>query len=76
LVCISKFTRFDWKQKFEEEAPVGLWDKPNGTPTSNGLPELNKRAILMVKQANPDWGCQRSSDMLLCGRRLVDLLRA
>ena len=28
------------------------------------MPELTKRTILMLKQANPEWGCQRISDML------------
>ena len=32
------------------------------------LPELTKRTILMLKEANPDWGCQRISDMLRGGR--------
>jgi transposase InsO family protein len=34
------------------------------------LPELTKRTILMLKQANPDFGCQKISDLLLRGPAL------
>jgi transposase InsO family protein len=70
LVGISKFTLFAWKKKFEQEGPAGLMDKPKGTPAGSRLPELTKRTILMLKQANPDWGCQKISDMLLRGPAL------
>ena len=35
-----------------------------------GLPDLTQRSILMLKQANPEWGCQKISDMLLRGPAL------
>ncbi len=70
LVGLSKFTLYDWKKKFEAEGPAGLMDKPRGGPTGSRLPEVTKRTILMLKQANPDWGCQRISDMLLRGPAL------
>jgi len=31
---------------------------------------VTKRAILMLKQDNPDWGCEKSSSMLLRGPAL------
>ena len=49
------------------EGPAGLMDQPRGGPRGSRLPELTRRTILMLKQANPDWGCQRISDMLLRG---------
>ncbi len=70
LVGISKHTLFAWKRKFAEEGPAGLMDKPKGGPTGSRLPELTRRTILMLKQANPEWGCQRISDMLLRGPAL------
>jgi transposase InsO family protein len=70
LVGVSKFTLFAWKKKFEQEGPAGLLDKPKGTQPGSRLPELTKRTILMLKQANPDWGCQKISDMLLRGPAL------
>jgi transposase len=62
LVGVSKHTLYSWKHKFETEGPVGLEDKPRGGPTGSRLPEVTKRTILMLKQDNPDWGCERTED--------------
>jgi len=70
MVGISKHTLYAWKWKFEREGPGGLVDRPRGGPKGSQLPELTKRTILMLKQANPEWGCQRISDMLLRGPAL------
>jgi hypothetical protein len=45
-------------------------DQPRGDPGGSKLPELTKRTILMLKQANPEFGCQRISDLLLRGPAL------
>ena len=55
---------------FEELGPAGLIDQPKGAKPGSKLPELTKRTILMLKQSNPAWGCQRISDMLLRGPAL------
>jgi transposase InsO family protein len=70
LVGISKHTLYSWKKKFAEEGPAGLMDKPKGGPRGSHLPDLTKRTILMLKEGNPEWGCQRISDMLLRGPAL------
>jgi transposase InsO family protein len=70
LVGVAKYTLYAWKKRFEEEGPAGLLDRPRGGPKGSRLPELTKRTILMLKEANPDWGCQRISDMLLRGPAL------
>jgi len=70
MVGISKHTLYGWKKKFDAEGPAGLMDRPRGGPKGSRLHELTKRTILMLKQANPDWGCQRISDMLLRGPAL------
>jgi transposase InsO family protein len=70
LVGISKFTLYAWKKRFDAEGPAGLMDQPRGAPRGSRLPDLTKRSILMLKQANPDWGCQKISDMLLRGPAL------
>jgi transposase InsO family protein len=70
LVGLSKHTLYAWKWKFEAEGPAGLVDKPRGGPKGSRLPELTKRTILMLKEANPSWGVQRISDMLLRGPAL------
>jgi transposase InsO family protein len=70
LVGVSKFTLYDWKKRFATQGPAGLLDQPRGGRPGSKLPELTKRTILLLKQANPDWGCQKISDMLLRGPAL------
>jgi transposase len=70
LVGLSKHTLYAWKKKFEAQGPAGLMDQPRGGPKGSRLPDLTKRAILMLKQANPEWGCERISDMLQRGPAL------
>jgi len=70
LVGVSKHTLYAWKHKFEELGPAGLMDQPRGQKPGSRLPELTKRTILMLKEANPEWGCQRISDMLVRGPAL------
>src|SRR5215210_1908059 len=70
LVGISRHTLSSWQKKFQAEGPAGLMDKPRGASCGSRLPEATRRAILMLKESHPDWGCQRISDMLLRGPAL------
>lgn len=70
LVGVSKHSLYVWKKKFDAQGPAGLLDQPKGGPRGSRLPELTKRTILMLKEANPEWGCQRISDMLVRGPAL------
>jgi transposase InsO family protein len=70
LVGLSRHTLYAWKKKFDDQGPAGLMDKPKGAPPGSRLPEVTRRAILMLKEAHPDWGCQRISDLLLRGPAL------
>src|SRR5581483_2866969 len=70
IVGISKHTLYAWKKRFEEQGPSGLMDRQRGGPRGSRMPELTKRTILMLKQANPEYGCRRISDMLLRGPAL------
>jgi transposase len=70
LVGVSKHTLYAWKKRFDTEGPGGLVERPRGGPKSSRLPELTKRTILLMKQSNPDWGCQRISDLLARGPAL------
>jgi transposase InsO family protein len=70
LVNISRHTLYAWKRRFEELGPAGLMDQTRGVRKGSKLPELTKRTILMLKQAHPDWGCERISDMLVRGPAL------
>jgi len=70
LVGLSKHTLYGWKKRFDVEGPAGLMDRQRGARRGSRLPELTKRTILMLKEANPQWGCQRISDMLVRGPAL------
>jgi transposase InsO family protein len=64
LVGVSPHSLYKWKARFEADGPAGLATKPKGKPGSR-IPDATKRAILMLKQAHPDWGQDRIHDILL-----------
>jgi transposase InsO family protein len=64
LVGLSRHTLYEWKRKFAAHGPGGLMDRPRGGARGSQLPDLTKRAILMLKETNPSWGCERISDIL------------
>jgi len=70
LVGLSKHTLYAWKKKFDTQGPAGLMPPARGSRKGSRLPDLTQRAILMMKEANPEWGCERISDMLLRGPAL------
>ncbi len=70
LVGVARHSLYDWKRRFEAEGPAGLMDRPRGGPRGSRLEEITKRTILMLKDQNPAWGCQRISDMLARGPAL------
>src|SRR5262245_8621371 len=70
LVGVSRHTLYAWQKAFSREGPSGLMEKPRGVRTGSHLPDLTKRTILMLKEAHPDWGCQRISDLLVRGPAL------
>src|SRR6516162_4929410 len=70
LIGMSKHTLYLWKKKFDTLGPAGLMDRPKGGPRGSRLPDLTKRTILMLKRSNPEWGCQKISDMLMRGPTL------
>ena len=70
MVGVSAHTLYAWKRKFHREGPAGLMDRARGSKRGSKLPELTRRTILMLKEANPSWGCQRISDALLRGPAL------
>ena len=70
LVGLSPPTLYIWRRKFLEEGPGGLLPKARGRQKGSRLPEITKRTILMLKEANPEWGTERISHMLLRGPAL------
>jgi transposase InsO family protein len=70
LVDMSKHTLYAWKKAFDRLGPAGLMPQPRGAKRGSHLPDLTRRAILMLKADNPNWGCQRISDALARGPAL------
>lgn len=70
LVGLSRHTLYAWKKRFDREGPGGLVDQPRGSVKGSRLPELTKRAIIMLKESNPNYGCERISDLLARGPAL------
>lgn len=70
LVGLSRHTLYAWKKRFDREGPGGLLDHPRGSVRGSRLPDLTRRAILMLKESNPDYGCERISDLLARGPAL------
>jgi transposase InsO family protein len=65
---LTNQTLYTWKRRFQQFGPAGLDDQARKKlPSGSKLPEITKRTILMLKKANPDWGCQRISDVLYRG---------
>src|SRR5207237_2067574 len=67
---LSRHTLYAWKKRFDAECPGAFVPKPRGGRPGSHLPELTRRTIVMLKEANPEWGCQRISDMLVRGPAL------
>lgn len=68
IVGLTNQTLYTWKRRFQQFGPAGLDDQARKKlPGGSKLPELTKRTILMLKKANPTWGCQRISDLLYRG---------
>lgn len=65
MVGVSPHTLYQWKKLFVEQGPAGLADRRRGGRPGSRLPEPTRRAVLMMKQQHPEWGCERLHDMLL-----------
>jgi transposase InsO family protein len=67
IAGLSAHTLYAWRRRFEAMGPEGLSDRPRGGPRGSRLVEATRRAILLMKEAHPDWGADRIHDMLLRG---------
>ena len=64
LVGVSQHSLYKWKAAFEAEGPAGLANAPKGNRGSR-LTDATRRAILMLKNAHPEWGQDRIHQTLL-----------
>jgi transposase InsO family protein len=65
LVEVTPTTLYQWRKRFEAHGPAGLSDQVGGRRLGSQMPEATRRAILMLKDAHPDWGQDRLHDVLL-----------
>ena len=70
LLGVSAHTLYQWRARFQSQGPSGLLDRERGGPRGSRLPELTRRAILLMKESHPEWGAERISDMLYRGPAL------
>jgi transposase InsO family protein len=64
LVGVTTHTLYTWRRAFNEYGPAALEEHQRGMRKGSRLGEPTKRAILMLKTAHPEWGCERLSDVL------------
>ena len=67
LVNVSAHSLYSWRRKLDEEGPEGLFPLPRGPEPGAKVDAATRRAILMLKEASPEYGCQRISDILYRG---------
>lgn len=70
LVGVAKHTLHSWRRRFEERGPAGLEDRARD-PKEPKLSDLTRRAILLIKKAHPEYGCETISNLLLRGPALA-----
>jgi transposase len=67
LVGLNRITLYNWKKPFEDLGRGGLTEQPRKWSGVGEISDLTGRTILMLKKANPEWGCRRISDVLYRG---------
>lgn len=65
MAGVSAHTRDEWSQNFAARGPAGLEDRHPRGPRRSRLPEMTRRAILLMKQVHPDWVQDRIHDALI-----------
>lgn len=67
LVGVKTNTLYLWRRKFQTEGPEGLFGKPRGAPKGSRMDRVTRRAVLMIKESHPEYGCERISMLLSRG---------
>ncbi|MHC5081550.1 MAG: DDE-type integrase/transposase/recombinase [Planctomycetota bacterium] len=67
LLGVSHKTLYSWRTRLEKEGPEGLFGKPKGPIPGSRIDPITRRAILLIKEDNPEYGCDRISQLLYRG---------
>jgi transposase InsO family protein len=65
IAGVAPHTLYQWRKRFEEEGPAGLAQPQGRRSGGSRLSEPTRRAILMLKDAHPEWGEDRIHDVLV-----------
>ncbi len=71
LLGVSPHSLYKWRQLLIDEGPARLLAKPGRKRVGSALPIATRRAIQLLKETHPEWGCQRISDELSRGPALA-----
>jgi len=67
LVGYSYKSLYVWRRKLEKEGIEGLFGPPPGPEPGSKVPPVTRQAILLIKDENPQYGCERISQLLYRG---------
>jgi transposase InsO family protein len=67
LVKVSAHTLYAWRKRVDEAGPEGLFPRVRGPEPGSRVDAATRRAIVLLRQAHPEYGCQRISDILYRG---------
>lgn len=67
LVGLVTHTLYGWRKKFEAEGPEGLFGRGPGSPKGSRVDSATRRSILIIKENEPEYGCERISHLLYRG---------
>jgi transposase InsO family protein len=70
LLGVARKTLYSWRSRFEKDGPEGLFGKPKGPRSESRIDPITRRAILLIKENNPDYGYDRISQLLYRGSGL------
>lgn len=67
LVGFSYKTLYMWRRRLEQDGVEGLFGPPPGPEPGSKVPPVTRQAILLIKNENPEFGCERISQLLYRG---------
>jgi transposase InsO family protein len=71
LVGVSIHTLYKWRELLISDGAARLLGRPGRRREGSRLPPATLRAILLLKETHPDWGCDRISAELARGPALA-----
>lgn len=67
LLDVSPHSLYAWRKKLEENGPEALFPAAPGPEPGSRVDSATRRAILVIKESQPDYGSERISNILYRG---------